>query len=80
MSEQYNRLLDISSDKIHHLDKTLSAFDEKIERFGKILNFMKSNVGKSRKGFEGFKASLFEGMHNLKKYMKKKKVLMLKSK
>lgn len=29
MSEQYNRLLDISSDKIHHLDKTLSAFDEK---------------------------------------------------
>lgn len=74
MSEQYNRLLDISSDKIHHLDKTLSAFDEKIERFGKNFElYEKAMLESQEKVFEGFKASLFEGMHNLKKYMKKKK-------
>lgn len=74
MSEQYNRLLDISSDKIHHLDKTLSAFDEKIERFGKNLNFMKKQCWKVKKRFlRDLKQACLKVCINLKKYMKKKK-------
>lgn len=81
MSEQYNRLLDISSDKIHHLDKTLSAFDEKIERFGKNFElYEKAMLESQEKVFEGFKASLFEGMHKFKEVYEEEKVLMLKSK
>ncbi|ENE4041114.1 hypothetical protein ABNG42_001496, partial [Campylobacter jejuni] len=74
MSEQYNRLLDISSDKIHHLDKTLSAFDEKIERFGKNFElYEKAMLESQEKVFEGFKASLFEGMHKFKEVYEEEK-------
>lgn len=74
MSEQYNRLLDISSEKIQHFDKTLLAFDEKVDRFGKNFELYEKAILESQeKVFEGFKASLLRVCINLKKFMKKKK-------
>ncbi|AJC92689.1 putative membrane protein [Campylobacter subantarcticus LMG 24377] len=67
ISEQYNRLLDVSSDKIVHLDKSVSALDEKVNNFSnnieKYQNLMLDNQTKL---FEGFKASIIEGMHTFK--------------
>ncbi|MBM0636903.1 MotA/TolQ/ExbB proton channel family protein [Campylobacter sp. VicNov18] len=74
MSEQYNRLLDISSDKIHHFDKTLSAFDEKVERFSKNFElYEQAMIQTQEKVFEGFKTSLFEGMHKFKEVYEEEK-------
>lgn len=74
MSEQYNRLLDISSDKIHHLDKTLSAFDEKVERFGKNFElYEKAMLESQEKVLRDLKQACLKVCINLKKYMKKKK-------
>ncbi|MCW0185297.1 MotA/TolQ/ExbB proton channel family protein [Campylobacter lari] len=67
ISEQYNRLLDVSSDKIMHLDKSVSALDEKVNNFSnnieKYQNLMLDNQTKL---FEGFRASIIEGMHTFK--------------
>ncbi|AJC90912.1 MotA/TolQ/ExbB proton channel family protein [Campylobacter subantarcticus] len=67
ISEQYNRLLDVSSDKIVHLDKSVSALDEKVNNFSnnieKYQNLMLDNQTKL---FEGFRASIIEGMHTFK--------------
>ncbi|MDX2330849.1 MotA/TolQ/ExbB proton channel family protein [Campylobacter hepaticus] len=74
MSEQYNRLLDISTDKIHHFDKTLSAFDERVERFGKNFElYERAMLETQEKVFEGFKSSLFEGMHKFKEIYEEEK-------
>ncbi len=67
MSEQYNRLLDISSQKITHFDKTLASFDEKVEKFeNNFALYEKFMLENQEKVFEGFKASLFEGMAQFK--------------
>lgn len=74
MSEQYNRLLDISNEKIQHFDKTLSAFDEKVDRFGKNFElYEKAMLESQEKVFEGFKTSLFEGMHKFKEIYEEEK-------
>lgn len=74
MSEQYNRLLDISSEKIQHLDRTLLAFDEKVDRFGKNFELYEKAILESQeKVFEGFKTSLFEGMHKFKEVYEEEK-------
>lgn len=76
MSEQYNRLLDISSEKIAHFDKTLINFDKKVERFEKNFElyerFMLEN---QEKVFNGFKTSLFEGMQQFKEIYEEEKSL-----
>lgn len=67
MSEQYYRLLDVSSEKITHLDKTLENFEEKIERFSKNFElYEKTMLESQEKVFNGFKDSLFEGMQKFK--------------
>ena len=67
MSEQYNRLLDISSEKIAHLDKTLLSFDERVEKFEKNFElYEKAMLENQEKVFNGFKTSLFEGMQQFK--------------
>lgn len=76
MSEQYNRLLDISSERIAHFDKTLAHFDKKVERFEKNFElyerFMLEN---QEKVFNGFKTSLFEGMQQFKEVYEEEKSL-----
>ncbi|TKX31809.1 MotA/TolQ/ExbB proton channel family protein [Campylobacter estrildidarum] len=74
MSEQYNRLLDISNEKIQHFDKTLNAFSEEVERFGQNFElYEKAMLENQEKIFEGFKASLFEGMHKFKEVYEEEK-------
>lgn len=63
MSEQYYRLLDVSSEKITHLDKTLENFEEKIDRFAKNFELYERTMLESQERvFNGFRDSLFEGM------------------
>ena len=67
MSEQYNRLLDISTEKITHFDKTLINFDERVEKFEKNFElYEKFMLENQEKIFNGFKTSLFEGMQQFK--------------
>ncbi|TNH34557.1 MotA/TolQ/ExbB proton channel family protein [Campylobacter helveticus] len=74
MSEQYNRLLNISSEKITHLDKTLENFDDKIERFAKNFElYEKAMLESQEKVFNGFKTSLFEGMEKFKEIYEEEK-------
>ena len=67
MSEQYNHLTDISSQKIQHLDKTLAAFGEKVESlkrsFGYYQDLMLAN---QEKVFQGFKQALIQGIREFK--------------
>lgn len=74
MSEQYNRLLNISTEKITHLDKTLESFDDKIERFSKNFElYEKAMLESQEKIFNGFKTSLFEGMEKFKEIYEEEK-------
>ncbi|EAH5886465.1 hypothetical protein JYE83_001110 [Campylobacter upsaliensis] len=74
MSEQYNRLLNISTEKITHLDKTLESFDDKIERFSKNFElYEKAMLENQEKVFNGFKTSLFEGMEKFKEIYEEEK-------
>ncbi|EAJ1632816.1 hypothetical protein A0Z14_04930 [Campylobacter upsaliensis] len=74
MSEQYNRLLNISTEKITHLDKTLENFDDKIERFSKNFElYEKAMLENQEKVFNGFKTSLFEGMEKFKEIYEEEK-------
>lgn len=74
MSEQYNRLLNISTEKITHLDKTLESFDDKIERFSKNFElYEKAMLESQEKVFNGFKTSLFEGMEKFKEIYEEEK-------
>lgn len=76
MSEQYNRLLDVSADKIAHLDKTLVSFDEKIEYFQKSFElYEKAMIENQEKVFQGFKESLLEGMVKFKELFEEEKSL-----
>ncbi|WP_348519110.1 MotA/TolQ/ExbB proton channel family protein [Campylobacter sp. CCS1377] len=76
MSEQYNRLLDISSEKTHHLDKTLSSLDEKIELFQRNFEYyQKSMLENQEKIFNGFKTSLLEGMKEFREIYEEEKSL-----
>lgn len=60
--------------KIQHFDKTLLAFDEKVDRFGKNFELYEKAILESQeKVFEGFKASLFEGMHKFKEVYEEEK-------
>ncbi|MCX2682347.1 MotA/TolQ/ExbB proton channel family protein [Campylobacter sp. MIT 21-1685] len=67
MSEQYNRLLDVSSNTIGHLDKTLASFDQKVVMFMDTLRLHeKALLENQQRMFEGFKSSIFEGMQQFK--------------
>lgn len=67
MSEQYNRLLDVSNSTIGHLDKTLASFDEKIEVFAANFKlYEKALLENQQRAFEGFKLGIFEGMQQFK--------------
>ncbi|MBZ7949433.1 MotA/TolQ/ExbB proton channel family protein [Campylobacter sp. LH-2024] len=74
MSEQYNRLLDISNEKIQHFDKTLGIFTDEVERFSHNFKLYEQEMLQSQeKIFEGFKTSLFEGMHKFKEIYEEEK-------
>lgn len=67
MSEQYNRLTDISADRIQHLDKTLATLDEKIENFKKSFgHYQDSMLQNQEKVFLGFKEALIQGIREFK--------------
>lgn len=67
MSEQYNRLTDISSEKIQHLDKTIAALDEKIENFKRSFGHYQDLMFQNQeKIFTGFKDSLIQGIREFK--------------
>jgi len=74
MSEQYNRLLDVSSEKISHLDKTLSNFNQKVENFQRSFGlYEKFMLDNQERVFNGFKASLFEGMQKFQEVYQEEK-------
>ncbi|NDJ26416.1 hypothetical protein CQA38_04710 [Campylobacter sp. MIT 12-5580] len=67
MSEQYNRLLDVSSEKTQHLDRTLLSLDEKIENFKRNFeHYQDLMLENQEKIFIGFKNSLLQGMREFK--------------
>lgn len=67
ISEQYNRLLDVSSNKISYLDKSVNSLNEKIDDFSKnIEKYQNMMIENQNKLFEGFKSSIIEGMHTFK--------------
>ncbi len=67
MSEQYNHLLNISNERIAHLDKTLAGLDEKIENFKRSFGYYQDlMLSNQEKVFMGFKQSLIQGMKEFK--------------
>ncbi|TQR34670.1 hypothetical protein DMB92_01545 [Campylobacter sp. MIT 99-7217] len=67
MSEQYNRLLDVSNEKTQHLDRTLSSLDERIDVFKRSFeHYQNSMLENQEKVFIGFKNSLLQGMREFK--------------
>lgn len=67
MSEQYSHLMSLSGEKTAHLDRTLTALDEKIENFKRSFAFyQESMLQNQEKIFLGFKQSLIQGMREFK--------------
>lgn len=67
MSEQYNHLLNISNERIAHLDKTLAGLDEKIENFKRSFGYYQDlMLSNQEKVFMGFKQSLIQGIKEFK--------------
>lgn len=67
MSEQYNHLLNISNERIAHLDKTLAGLDEKIENFKRSFGYYQDlMLSNQEKVFTGFKQSLIQGIREFK--------------
>ncbi len=74
MSEQYNRLLDISNEKINHFDKTLASLDEKIDSLRKNFELYENSLLENQeKVFKAFKEAMFEGMKNFKEVYEEEK-------
>lgn len=67
MSEQYNHLLNISNERVAHLDKTIVALDEKIENFKRSFGYYQDLMLQNQeKIFMGFKQSLIQGIREFK--------------
>lgn len=67
LSEQYNHLLNISNERVAHLDKTLVALDEKIENFKRSFGYYQDLMLQNQeKVFMGFKQSLIQGIREFK--------------
>lgn len=67
LSEQYNHLLNISNERVAHLDKTLAALDEKIENFKRSFGYYQDLMLQNQeKVFMGFKQSLIQGIREFK--------------
>lgn len=67
LSEQYNHLLNISNERVAHLDKTLVALDEKIENFKRSFGYYQDLMLQNQeKIFMGFKQSLIQGIREFK--------------
>lgn len=67
MSEQYNHLLNISNERVAHLDKTLAGLDEKIENFKRSFGYYQDLMLQNQeKVFIGFKQSLIQGIREFK--------------
>ncbi|TQR61412.1 hypothetical protein [Campylobacter troglodytis] len=67
LSEQYSRLLELSADRVQHLDKTLSSLDEMIEDFKKSFgHYQELMIQNQEKIFLGFKDSLIQGIREFK--------------
>lgn len=74
MAEQYNRLLDVSQDRISHLDKTLLMLDERIDALKKNFeSYQISMLENQEKVFSGFKNALIHGMREFKEIYEEEK-------
>lgn len=67
MSEQYNRLLDISQEKTTHLDKSINALDARVDSLKRgFEHYQNALLENQEKIFNGFKTALIQGMHEFK--------------
>lgn len=74
MSEQYNRLIDISNEKTIHLDKTLVSLEEKIDNFKRSFEYYQNAMlENSERAFSGFKIALMQGMREFKEVYEEEK-------
>jgi len=74
MSEQYNRLLDISGEKTTYLDKTISLLDSRIDNLKRgFEHYQNALLENQEKIFTGFKNALMQGMHEFKEVYEEEK-------
>lgn len=76
MSEQYNKLLDVSNERISHLDKTLILLDEKIDSLKRNFELYETSLLESQdRVFKGFKDAMFQGMKDFKEVYEEEKTI-----